>query len=252
MTAGSSDKPATDPLIFPRSADGLLLRESFTPERIAQWQAEAARLNDGMPFLSHEEREASRLAHFAEHPRGEDAWVFGYGSLMWNPAIHVEESRTATLRGYSRSFCLLLKTGRGSPERPGLMLAIDEGGECTGVAHRIAADRLHSETNILWMREMLSGAYIPRWVELEVEGARRRAFTFIINREHPRYTGPLPVEDIAQRIATAEGVLGKNSDYLFRTMGELERLGVHDAPIAEIHARVLALSPEQQAAQERG
>ncbi|NWH09245.1 MAG: gamma-glutamylcyclotransferase [Alphaproteobacteria bacterium] len=248
MTAGSSDKPA--PLIFPRTADGLLVRESFTPERIAQWQAEAARLNDGMPFLSHEEREASRASHFADHPPGKDVWVFGYGSLMWNPAIHVEESRMATLQGYSRSFCLLLKMGRGSPENPGLMLAIDEGGACTGIAHRIASERVESETNILWMREMLSGAYIPRWVELEVEGERQRAFTFIINRAHPRYTGHLPIEQVARQIAHAEGVLGKNSDYLFRTMGELERLGVHDAPIAEIHARVRALTADQQAAQE--
>ena len=96
-------------------------------------------------------------------------------------------------------FCLTLGVGRGTPEKPGLMLGIDRGGSCTGVAHRIAADEVESELSILWLREMMSGAYEPRWVNADVDGhGRTRVLTFVINRSHPRYEGALPEDEVAR------------------------------------------------------
>ena len=181
--------------------------------------------------------------------KADGPWVFGYGSLMWNPAINVVDSRKAHVRGYHRMFCLTLHVGRGAPEKPGLMLGIDRGGSCTGVAHRIAADEVESELSILWMREMLSGAYEPRWVNADVDGPgnekrRTRVLTFVINRYHPRYEGALPEDEAARRIALAEGLLGTNRDYLYRTVKHLAELGIEDGPMRGLEAKVRALTGE--------
>src|ERR1700730_7346137 len=109
-----------------------LRREDFCDEWIATVAAHAARL--GSLLVSPEERDASLKAFVAEIAPGEDAWVFGYGSLMWNPAIHVAETRPGTIHGYHRSFCFDMLLWRASPECPGLMLALDRGGSCHGMA----------------------------------------------------------------------------------------------------------------------
>jgi len=181
-------------------------------------------------------------------PAGNDVWVFGYGSLMWNPAIHVADSRRAHVRGYHRTFCLTLGAGRGTPEKPGLMLAIDSGGSCTGVAHRVAADQVESELSILWLREMVSGAYEPRWVSADVEGVKRlRVLTFVINRSHPRYEGQLAPDVAARRIAAAQGMLGTNRDYLYRTVRHLAELGIEDGPMHALERQVRILANETNA-----
>ncbi len=164
---------------------------------------------------------------------------------MWNPAIHVAESQKTHVRGYHRMFCLTLPVGRGTPEKPGLMLGIDRGGSCTGVAHRIAAAQVESELSILWMREMLSGAYEPRWVNADVEGkGRTRALTFVINRYHPRYEASLGEDAAAGRIASAQGILGTNRDYLYRTVNHLAELGIEDGPMHSLEAKVRQLANE--------
>lgn len=251
MSHGSSEPPRetaslNDDTPSPRlSPDGLLTRESFTPERIAWYQRQIEKLSGGaQAFLSPEEREASRKVTLADYKSGDDLWIFGYGSLMWNPAIHVAESRKATLEGFHRRFCLSLHVGRASPDKPGLMLALEEGGACVGVAHRIAAEHVESETSILWMREMMSGAYTPSWVKLKFDEGEATGVTFVINRVHKRYTGDLAEDEIARRIATAEGILGKNRDYIYRTIAELDRMGVVDEPIHAICARVRALASD--------
>jgi len=219
-----------------------LARKDFTPERIAYFSQMAEKFGEAK-FLSEEERETSRKAILASHVPGEDIWVFGYGSLMWNPAIHVSESLPARIDGYSRSFCMRLMFGRGMPDNPGLMLCLVAGGSCMGIAHRIAADHVESETRILWMREMLSGAYIPTWVDLDLGGRLVRGVTFVINTDHPRYLPDVPIQEKARRIAQAEGHLGTNRDYLFRTVAALTSAGVSDPYIDEIHRRVREIVP---------
>lgn len=243
-----SDEQAKDPepaIAVPEPVLGRLLRrEDFTLERVRRI-AEQAMQRGGVPLMSEEARKASLRAVRAAVPEGEDVWVFAYGSLMWNPAIHVGASHKAHVRGYHRTFCLTMSAGRGSPETPGLMLSIDRGGSCSGVAHRIPAEQVESELSILWYREMLSGAYEPRWVNAEIESVgRKRSLAFVINRSHPRYEGVLAENEVARRIATAKGQIGTNRDYLYRTIACLTELGVADGPMFRLERQVRALANE--------
>jgi cation transport protein ChaC len=239
-----SEKPPKDEFTPVMPPGGLLQREHFNDARVRQYAQEIAKQGD-FPFMSEEDRAASLKAFHATVEPGNDVWVFGYGSLMWNPAIHVVESRKAHLKGFHRAFCLTLSIGRGTAEHPGLMLALDEGGEATGVAHRVAAAEVESELGILWFREMLSGAYSPRWVDLEIENAgAARALAFVINRAHPRYENSLNETQIAQRMAVAEGILGTNRDYLYRTARHLDELGVNDGLMQRLEKQVRKLANE--------
>ena len=170
------------------------------------------------------------------HDMTRDLWVFGYGSLIWNPAFDHEEARPALLRGWHRRFCLKLLLGRGTPECPGLMLALDRGGACKGVALRIQADKIREELHILWLREMYGGAYDARWVSVQAGGEQFRAITFVINRAHPRYLGALSPQCAAAMIASGCGVLGTCREYLENTVTHLAALGLEDAGLARIMA----------------
>jgi cation transport protein ChaC len=171
----------------------------------------------------------------AEHRAGEDLHVFGYGSLIWNPAFDYAERKTALLRGWHRRFCLKMIMGRGTREMPGLMLALDHGGACKGVAFRIAGEKVRQELSILWQREMFGGAYHARWVTVTAAGGEKiRAVTFVINRQHPRYLPELSVEQTAALIATGSGDLGTCREYLENTIAHLAQLGLKDAGLQRI------------------
>lgn len=228
---------------FQRDADGMLRREAFTPERVA-YLTEQVTKSGLWKFISAEDREVSRQTTLAEHPVAEDLWVFGYGSLMWNPALTVTESRPALVKGWTRSFCLQLIIGRAMPDKPGLMLAIEPGDQLAGIVHRIDRETIESETSILWMREMLSGAYIPSWVDCVTPDGPLRAVTFVINKAHERYAGALPVAEQARRIAHAEGQAGNNRDYLYRCHAELQRMGVADPYVEALFSAVTAITGE--------
>lgn len=238
VTQKSSDPPPAP--LGPSGPGGQLARQDFTPERVAAYAQIAAQFGDAN-FMSEEARENSRQTILASHTAGNDLWVFGYGSLMWNPAIIVNESRPARLEGYSRRFAMRLVFGRAMPDKPGLMLCLVPGGCCHGIAHRIAPENVESETRILWMREMLSGAYTPTWVDLDMDGTPVRGVTFVINEKHPRYVPDVPHDEKAARIATAEGHLGSNRDYLFRTASALAEAGLKDTYIDELEVRVRKL-----------
>jgi cation transport protein ChaC len=243
VTQRSSDEPKKEPL-RPSGPGGQLARNDFTPERIAAYAQLAQQFGDAQ-FLSEEVREKSRAETLAQHVPGTDLWVFGYGSLMWNPAVHVDESLPGRIDGFQRQFCMRLMFGRAMPDNPGLMLCLVPGGSCWGIAHRIAPDHVESESKILWMREMLSGAYVPTWVDIDLGARHVRGVTFVINTAHPRYLPDLDHDEKARRIAKAEGHLGSNRDYLFRTAAALESAGVKDAYIDDIHTRVRALIEQQ-------
>jgi len=205
----------------------MLKREEITRERIESIIKEIRKQG---PFeaLTHEEREANRQNFLKQHPPEDDLWVFGYGSLIWNPAFYFEESQTARLYGYHRSFCLHLTIGRGSHEKPGLMLALDHGGSCNGIAFRIAAEKVDAETEILWMREMISGAYLPRIVNLKMKDKTAQGLVFVINREHSRYRENLNLDKKAEMIANGEGILGTCREYLENTIKDLDQIQVKD------------------------
>jgi cation transport protein ChaC len=189
------------------------------------------------PVLTDEELLASRDAMMAQ-ASGDGVWVFGYGSLIWNPAFHYAEKCTGTIHGFHRRFCLWTPVGRGSHDFPGLILGLERGGSCRGVVFRIQAAKVTSELDIIWRREMVSGAYAPRWVTARTAGGTVRAIAFVINHAHARYAGLLPEAEVAGVIAQAEGGLGRCCDYLFNTVAHLDELGIGDRPLSQLAAQV--------------
>ena len=155
-----------------------------------------------------EERRQSKRQILDACPEGEDIWLFGYGSLMWNPCIHFCDRQPALIHGYHRQFCLWTPIGRGSPDCRGLMLALAPGGSCRGIAFRIAAEVAETELDVVWNREMVTGAYRPRIMTVATPKGRKTAIAFVINPEHPQYAGRLTLETQASAIAEAEGRLG--------------------------------------------
>ena len=166
-------------------------------------------------------------------------WVFGYGSLIWNPAFHFTDRVVGTVWGLHRRFCLWTHLGRGCPERPGLVLGLERGGSCRGVAYHIAPEAAREELDIVWRREMISDAYVPRWVSVRTPVATVRALTFTINHAHERYARNLSDEEAAVAIAGASGFLGPCADYLINTVDHLAELGIHDRPLERLRNRVL-------------
>ncbi len=171
----------------------------------------------------------------------DDLWVFGYGSLIWDPAFPVAERVTARLSGWRRSFCMASIHYRGTAEAPGRVLALDrdEGGACHGVAMRADPAGREAALAALHVRELISDAYIEEWVEVDLSDGRRvRAVTYVINHANGQYCGSEDTETAAQVIARACGVRGPNRDYLFSTVAHLEQLGIPDAALAALAARV--------------
>ena len=171
-----------------------------------------------------------------------DVWLFGYGSLIWNPAFHHAERRVAVLRDWRRDFCLWLRIGRGSPARPGLMLALDHepGAECRGIAFRIRAEEVRTELPLIWVREMATGAYAPRWVSVETDRGPVPALAFVADRAHPLYAGPMPEPAAADLIAAASGALGGCADYLLGTADHLREIGLPDPGLDALATAVRA------------
>ncbi len=191
----------------------------------------------GMKVKTDAEIEASLDAVLAGHDARQDVWLFGYGSLMWNPAFIFAEQRPALLRGWHRRFCLGLTMGRGSPDWPGLMLALDHGGSCQGIAFRVAAPA-RDELLLVWRREMFGQAYLARWVNVQAAQETFRAISFVVNRRHERYTGPLSEPAIAARLATAAGALGSGTEYLHQTIEHLRELGLRDRRLERLERLV--------------
>lgn len=195
-------------------------------------------------FMSDEERRAHVAHTLAEAPQPGRIWVFGYGSLMWNPAFHYVERHTARIHGFHRQFCLWSRGGRGSPQRPGLMLSLECGGSCTGVAYRIASKAAFTELDILWRREMASRSYRAVWINLHMRHGIEPGIAFAVNRAHERYVPRLDTESIARYIATGRGTNGDCCDYLFDTVDHLRELGIRDRRMEALERRVRELRNE--------
>jgi cation transport protein ChaC len=213
-----------------------ITRQTLLDGTMHEHQLRHAQMHPNESWRTEDQMTASLDKILDAHPADQDLWVFGYGSLIWNPAFEFAEKRCALLHGWHRRFCLKMFMGRGTPEAPGLMLALDRGGACHGVAFRIAAKNVRQELGLLWRREMYGGAYNARWVSLNANGEKFRGVTFVCNHAHPRYTRELSVQEIAAFIATGCGDLGTCREYLENTVAHLRELGVRDANLIRIMA----------------
>ena len=202
------------------------------------------RLNPGVRVLTDAELDASIDSLLDTRPDGGDAWLFGYGSLIWNPIIRFEERLVANLHGYHRRFCLWSHVGRGSLQRPGLVLGLDSGGCCRGIVFRVDGKKARSEFKLVWRREMVLGSYCPRWLRVSAGNRDLHAIAFIVNRSHPSYAGRLPLETVLKNMVSTRGFLGTPAEYLHETVRGLLEHGVRDAYLMDIRRRVLAMHPE--------
>ncbi|WP_110686298.1 gamma-glutamylcyclotransferase [Salinicola aestuarinus] len=167
-------------------------------------------------------------------------YLFAYGSLIWNPCVEVAERHTCRLYGYHRDFCLKLEHGRGTPDLPGLMLALAPGGSSQGVALRVPARDLKRELLLVWRREMLTGAYRPRWVRLVSDAGPLWSIAFVVNPHGERYIGRQPDETVIELLSTGRGVLGSCREYLDNTVGDLSALGIRDKRLESLQRAVHA------------
>jgi len=190
--------------------------------------------------LTDKELSASLASTLQHKPKGAGWWVFAYGSLLWNPLFPFAESRRASVHGLHRRFCLWSLASRGRPTAPGLVLALDRGGSCRGVAYRLPAPCAIDELHLLWRREMVTGAYAPRWLHVDCDGRRQVALGFVVKRDHAQYTRKLTIDEQAQVIAHACGAFGSSADYLERTRVSLATHGVIDPYLERLAARVAA------------
>ena len=179
--------------------------------------------------LSSEALIESRRGFLPDEYDGPDIWVFGYGSLIWNPLIEFEERTPAHIFGFHKRFCLWTRIGRGSPDCPGLVLALDRGGSVRGHAFRISSKSAPAELDILWKREMLSNSYSPKWLQCKLQtGETVRALGFVIRRNGPSYAGKLTEAETATIITKATGFVGPCWEYLFETEQALKAAGFKD------------------------
>ena len=160
-------------------------------------------------------------------------WIFGYGSLMWNPGFAHETAELATLAGYRRSFCVFSHYHRGTPGCPGLVLGLDpeEGALCRGIAFRVGNEYQQEVLAYLYEREMCGYAYKMREVTLETPQGMICAFAFVADPDHAQYAGCLELRETARMVMKAKGAAGLNRDYLINTVRKLETMGIVEADL---------------------
>ncbi len=169
-----------------------------------------------------------------------ELWIFAYGSLIWNPEFEFLESRGATASGWHRSFCLKLTRWRGTRELPALMLALDRGGSCKGIAYRLPAHDHFGQLGLLMRREIDANppTNVPRWISVKTEKGTVRALAFVAAPGGNAYSGKQSLEKVAHVLARAAGHWGSAAQYLFRTVTMLEEHGIRDRNMWRIQSLV--------------
>lgn len=178
---------------------------------------------------------ASMYSTLEECLTGAPVWVFAYGSLMWNPALAIEEMQRARLKGWQRSFSIRLISGRPTPDVPGRMLSLDQGGITEGMAFRLPESTLIHELEMVWTREMITGLYRPVWADVSLgNGEEIQALAFVSDRLHPHYEQGKLTATVASRIAAARGDIGKNTDYVWKLQATLGAWRIRDDYVSEL------------------
>lgn len=180
-----------------------------------------------------EERELTRLAAL-EGRHDQDLWVFGYGSLVWDPGFLFDQVRVGRLDGHQRSFCLRSEIGRGCVEKPGLMLGLDTGGFCESLVFRIPAAQLEQETRLIWQREMMRHTYAPTFVPVQTGAGEVQALAFVVDPTADNYLGHMELDQAARFVATGEGLYGTCFEYVDNLARHLEAVGIHDPMVSAL------------------
>jgi cation transport protein ChaC len=165
-----------------------------------------------------------------------DFWVFGYGSLMWRPGFPYVESSPAVLTGAHRALCIYSWVHRGTRERPGLVLGLDRGGACRGVAYRVAAAEREPVMRYLRERELVTDVYMEvqrpvRLLSTGLPSGRVTAIAYVVDRSHTQYAGLLPREELLRLVRDSAGVSGTNADYVRNTVAHMRAVGIRDATL---------------------
>jgi cation transport protein ChaC len=169
----------------------------------------------------------------------DDLWVFGYGSLMWRPGFPFEERHAATVHGFHRALCVYSHVHKGTPERPGIVMGLDRGGSCRGLAFRVPHAAAAETVRYLREREQVTSVYVERLLPVRLHDGRARiALTYIVDRGHRQYAGRLPEDDLARIVAHGVGQSGANPDYVIRTQAQLAEIGVHDPLLTRLAHRL--------------
>lgn len=171
-------------------------------------------------------------------------WIFGYGSLMWRPGFPFLEQHPARLEGYHRAACIYSRHHRGTAERPGLVLGLDQGGKCDGIAFRFDTNKRTEVIEYLNERELIGYAYKPVVEPIQINGFECKAYTYVADSSHSHYAGDLGIERAAAIILGAVGESGLNRDYLISTVAKLESEGFAEPELIELLNRVKILTGE--------
>ena len=161
-------------------------------------------------------------------------WIFGYGSLMWKPEFLYSDIQPALLRGYHRSLCVYSIEYRGTFKSPGLVLGLDNGGSCKGLAMRVEQGNAKDVIEYLHNREMKHQAYRPKWLTISIPKKKVKAYCFVVNRNHTQYTGKLNEQKMLELILEGNGKGGSCLNYLQNTIRELDKLGIKNGPLHRI------------------
>jgi cation transport protein ChaC len=176
---------------------------------------------------------AAKALSVTDFPEG-DLWVFGYGSLIWKPGFAFLEQSAARLIGEHRSLCIYSMVHRGTYEKPGLVLGLDRGGACQGVAFRVARREREATVAYLREREQVTGVYreVMRSVWLKGDGRERvRALVYVADRSHDQYAGRLSLDEQLRLVKQGHGAYGNNAEYVISTVAALEAQGIRDVPL---------------------
>lgn len=162
-------------------------------------------------------------------PHMDEFWVFGYGSLMWNPGFPYLQKAGAHVFGYRRSLCVRSHVHRGTPDRPGLVLGLDRGGSCRGVAFRVAGDDRSEVLDYLRARELVTHVYKERLLPITLADRQRvPAVGYVVDRAHAQYAGALGISEAARIVREAVGQSGPNPAYVINTVAHLRQMGIRD------------------------
>ncbi|SFB24173.1 cation transport protein ChaC [Rhizobium sp. NFR07] len=159
----------------------------------------------------------------------DEFWVFGYGSLMWNPGFPYVERQQARIHGFRRCLCVWSVAHRGTEKHPGLVMGLDRGGSCLGVAFRVADEERDGALDYLRKRELITNVYQERLLPISLpEGRRAQAVTYVVDRRHDQYAGHLEVEEAARIVLQSHGQSGPNDAYVLNTVTHMKQMGIRD------------------------